>query len=62
VTRCVSNGVKIVEGRGNPPVLFGTEKEVCKQDRDRGSGQANDERSQGKETEGIVRPRGEQAR
>jgi hypothetical protein len=46
----------------NSPVLFSAEKEVREQDRDRGGGQANNACSQGKETEGVVRPRGEQAR
>jgi hypothetical protein len=41
------------------PVLFSTEKEVCEQDRDRGGGQADDACSQGKKTEGVIRPRGE---
>lgn len=41
------------------PVLFSAEKEVREQDRDRGSGQADDTCCQGKKTECVIRPRGE---
>jgi hypothetical protein len=44
------------------PVLFSAEKEVCEQDRNRGGGQAHYACSQSKKTEGVIRPRSEQAR
>jgi hypothetical protein len=46
----------------NAPVLFGAEKEVGEQNRDGSGGQADDACRQGKKTEGVIRPRGEQAR